>query len=126
MDLAISVLQPFAQAIMDGTKRYEDRSYRPARRLLAGEPLIIHAARAAWHDVFESAIPLGQWTDPQILAFGAILGIVRITSVEDHEFGFRWHLADPRSCRPIAASGAQRFWRPTPTALYALDAHLAA
>lgn len=75
---ALSILQPWAWAIVHGTKRIENRTwstkYRGPLALLAGKSprLLAGSQPTDWH------VPLPGLPDFDSLAFGAIVGICRL------------------------------------------------
>ncbi len=119
---ALTVCQPYARLIVEGTKRVENRSWPTRYR----GPLLIHAGKSRrWLDTYDGPVPAG-------LVFGAILGIVELVAclhwdgykitklpqgyhwIAMHEFAsgpYCWVLADAvRFETPIPWRGAQGLW----------------
>lgn len=69
---ALSLLQPWASAIVEGRKRYETRGYATSYRGL----LAIHASSALPAFARQTAAELGIDVDP--LPRGAVIGVVRL------------------------------------------------
>jgi hypothetical protein len=103
---ALTVRQPWAWAIVHGTKRIENRSRHFSHR----GPLLIHAGL--------SRAELGKlgWQPPaEHLAFGALIGVVEVVDcvplaqVEGDEWAEGPHcliLRNPRPIAPIAWKGS--------------------
>lgn len=124
-DLALSVRQPWAWAIVHGGKDIENRSasairlgqMRPAR-------IAIHAAagltRFEWDQAVAIMARLGVEPPPAAeLPRGAVVGAATVTAIVRASaspwfFGPRGlSLADPEACEPVPASGLLGFfaWR---------------
>ena len=106
----LSIRQPWAHLIVNGTKDVENRGWAPTYR----GPLLIHAGQTLhtaalpyllrWHDVE---------VDPSVLQFGLILGAVDLVDCRKkktsrwHKRGdFGWYLENPRRLRsPIPYKG---------------------
>jgi hypothetical protein len=104
---ALTIRQPWASLIMDGSKDVENRSRPTKYRGI----LVIHAGLA--DDPTEPA--------DADLPRGAIIGTVRLVDcVRDSESPWaradQWHwiLADPRPCRPRPAKGQLGLWSLSP------------
>jgi hypothetical protein len=104
---ALTIRQPWASLIIDGSKDVENRSWPTNYRGI----LVVHAG--AKDDPSEPAE-----TD---LPRGAIIGTVRVIDcVRDSESPwavpgqYHWILSDPRPCRPRAARGQQGLWDLSP------------
>lgn len=82
---ALTIKQPHAARIMNGTKVIEFRSWRTSYRGV----LHIHAGL--------SLDPRARPWDGAPLAFGAILGHVNLYDVNGTYPDFQWHLRDPSS-----------------------------
>jgi hypothetical protein len=117
----LSVQQPWADLILSGKKKVENRSWRVRYRGLLG----IHASssRASWEAVGQGC--LDQWLPTwrqQPPLFGALLGVVQLASIcrhvdlpadlREHEFADRspanwcWLLRQPlRLPRPLTVRG---------------------
>ena len=91
---ALSVMQPFAEQILLGIKRYEYRSRRTHRRgrvyLYASERR--HEDAAEWDR-------LGSGID---VRFGHVIGTIEIVDCDwsARDNCFRWHLRNPRRLPP--------------------------
>lgn len=103
---AISLVQPWAQLVVDGRKQYETRSWQPGPWVW-GSPLAIHASKAL---TTTNQYLAGRWGYPaDTLPRGAIVGVVRLVktyqtrdltdlSDEEREYGdfslgrFGWRL----------------------------------
>jgi hypothetical protein len=86
---ALSVKQPWADAIVRGRQRVEFRSWRTAYR----GPLAIHAST-------RPAAGAGE------LPLGCLVGVVTLVDCKPARGGWRWLLADPRPlARPVACKG---------------------
>lgn len=135
----LTVLQPWASAIMSGNKRIENRNWKPNSPMLAtakklvGQRIGIHAG-ARWYEVMkpepEHVHLLNVWAYTDNLPLGAILGTVMLDAVLDRRFivpdKFTWvfdHpwamrdattwlvLSDPQPfAKPIHAKGMRGFW----------------
>lgn len=132
-ELAISVRQPWAWAIVHAGKRYENRS-RPALKHMAFHrgPLAIHAAKGMTRDEYESArdymASIGvACPAPHDLVRGGIIGVVVLKDivhrVKDEDLGKTAWLFGPgalvlsqaKPVAPIAAVGALGLfaWEPS-------------
>lgn len=128
-ELALSVRQPWAWAIIHAGKPFENRS---AKAVLFMVPLCgrraIHASKGMTRDEYEDAREfmrtLGvECPPPAELLRGGIIGSVEITGVTKEStspwfFGPRGLiLSDPRPCDFIPAMGALGYFRWTPAAV---------
>jgi len=100
---ALTIRQPFAELILRGEKRAECRTWLTDYRGL----LAVHAAQLLDRDALRRYPHL----DPDGLALGAIVGIVRLTDVRRRRDQFRWLLADPiRLPEPLPCRGRLSLW----------------
>ena len=125
-EIALSVRQPWAHAIIHFDKDVENRSWQAVKRgNFTPRRVAIHAAKGMTKAEFEEAeafIDGRGWTCPgaDALRRGQIIGSVEIYDiVSKHDspwfFGPRGLLLrDPRPCQPIPAVGALGFfkWQP--------------
>lgn len=126
---ALTIKQPWADAITHGTKRTENRTWvTPYRGLLlihAGasyDPMgrfIItdRAALNSWPDTRRAIIATAELTDchPAVPGCCAPWG-------EPHPGTFHWTLTSIRPlARPVPANGALRLWRPAPDICRTVD-----
>jgi hypothetical protein len=112
---ALTVLQPWAWAIMDGRKRVENRTWRTSHR----GPLLIHAGKGRGWLTESRKLPDGSFY-PHDLQFGVLLGIVQVVDcvpvaqIAHDPFAsgpWCWVLEKPQKLeRPIACSGNQMLW----------------
>lgn len=111
---AITVRNPWAWAIVHGTKRIENRSWTTAYR----GPLAIHAGMANWSDDDHEFVRHLCPSLPDDLYGGAIIGTVDLVDVVTASRSpwfsgpFGWVLANPRPCEPYAVGGKLGLWTP--------------
>jgi len=124
-DIALSVRQPWAWAIVAGHKDIENRStFAVSKAAFDARPVAIHAAKGMTRDEYEEAADfmatLGvRCPRPDALVRGAIIGAANIVAiVKNHSspwfFGPRGLvLMDQRPVSPIPAAGALGYfqWR---------------
>ncbi len=133
---ALTICQPYAELIVSGEKRVENRVWHTSHR----GPLLIHAgASRDWLDTYRHL--------PDSMDFSAIVGIVELTHVVPFQpgrnprppRGFEWLAEDPhaegprcwilanarRFKRPIESAGAQGLWYPKPEVMQQIEAQLA-
>ena len=126
-DIALSVRQPWAWAIIDGCKVIENRSEGAIRAGgMTCRRIAVHAARGMTRREYDWAV----WRlerhgvacpRPDALPRGAIIGavdVVEIVSDSDSEwFGgpMGLMLARPMACEPIPAAGALGYFRWAPS-----------
>ncbi len=133
---ALSLWQPWASLVADGTKRVETRSWRTSHR----GPIAIHAAatRAGWEDLDEEValllglkcVPPRRAPRPSDYAHGAVVAIADLVHCEVMDEGllasedrlerlvgdwrlgrFAWFLENVRPVQaPIPARGRQGLW----------------
>ncbi|MFF6844638.1 hypothetical protein ACFY8X_38610 [Streptomyces tanashiensis] len=122
---ALTIRQPYADAIVWGTKRTENRS-RPIPAAHLGTTILIHAAKAPHASgVVASDFTNATWPDTR----SAIIGTAVLDSchqatddcctpwgVVGH---WHWQLRDCRPLlRPVPAAGALGLWAPSHDVLY--------
>jgi hypothetical protein len=90
---ALSVRQPYAEAIASGAKRREFRSWAP--RIIVGSDLLVVASRTPGP---------GYGGEPQ----GVAICVVRVAKITGTEGDYAWHLENPRRvvAWPIKGSAA--------------------
>jgi hypothetical protein len=133
---ALTIWQPFADLIVSGRKRVENRSWAPAASAI-GQRIAIHAGKARWSPPTPIAPDGGPWPDgPRGVVVGTavLLGVTAPAGdgrqvprgisdvldpiVESDPFAdpqsWRWILVDPITIDPVPARGAQGLWRWTP------------
>lgn len=124
---ALSIRQPFADSVMYGTKRIENRS-RPVPAAYIGVRFLLHASKAGDRRAVLNGIR------PHSDVRGAILGAFTITAyhldgddcIPNCSFWgqgqlFHWQLADViRLDQPVPAKGFLGFWTPAPDVLDAV------
>jgi hypothetical protein len=114
---ALTIRQPFAYSISHGSKRIENRSWRPPESML-GERIAIHAAKRIDG---QAAIDLGLESTPDVrLPTMAIVATARLVKVIDarpkgqQSFWWTgplaWVLADVRPTRVIYTPGRLGLW----------------
>lgn len=134
---ALTVKQPWANAIAHGSKRTENRTWpAPAKHL--GTRVLIHAG-AAYDPMGRFIIDrddLDSWPDTR----GAILAVATLASCHFDGDGcsenctawgqrqvFHWKFADVSQLAiPVPAKGALGFWAPGASVLAAIEAQLQA
>ncbi|KRV47547.1 hypothetical protein AQ490_06525 [Wenjunlia vitaminophila] len=128
MDLpsrALSIRQPWADAIVYGEKRVENRGWAPPSTAI-GAPLLVHASQ---HPI-PGALP-ATMTAAWPGTLGAIIGTVQLTGVHRATGGccapwgepdaWHWELTQPRPLPdPIPCPGRLRLWTPPPQVLQQL------
>jgi hypothetical protein len=105
---AISIRQPYAEAILQGKKRKE---FRPVRTWMRGL-VWIYASKTPGDDPAMWRKLKAQLGD---LETGMIVGTVEIVDcVEEEGGGWAYVLKNPRRCRTWAPHGVAQpiFWRP--------------
>lgn len=115
---ALTVCQPWAWAIMDGPKRWENRSWSTNYR----GPLLIHAGKSkTWLREGLAFLGAQGLTVPSDLPMGALLGLVtladvrNVRTVTNDPFAFGpecWNVDRPSKLeRPIPYRGSQGLFR---------------
>jgi hypothetical protein len=126
---ALTILQPWCDAITRGDKRVENRSWAPDG-WTPNMPVALHAGkRFDWGAVF----PPGKtalWSAPEDVALGAVLAVAKIAGFHwcntysgdgcsaaepcspwGAEGQYHWALADVRPlAEPVPCRGYQRLW----------------
>jgi len=122
-NIALSVRQPWAWAIIHAGKDIENRStYAVTKGGFEPKRICIHASKGMTKDEYEAARDFMATLDvecprPDDLIRGAIIGMVTVTAVvNDHSspwfFGPRGLvLTDPVAIEPIPASGALGYFK---------------
>lgn len=127
----LTIWQPWADSIIHGPKRVENRDWLPPRNVVM-KRLAIHAAAREpdyatwerWFDCAARARAQGQYVpdlDRQQLVRGCIVGTVIVvghfTAADDRSRDpwvggsrYCWILTDPRPCVPIPVRGLQKLW----------------
>ena len=117
---ALTVLQPWAWALIHGPKRIENRSWATYYR----GPLVIHAGKSRkWLDVGVPALRENGIAIPDNFEYGAIIGIVDLVECFHYSVltdaqrcdvyahgPFCWVTANPRPLQPHTWKGAQGLW----------------
>ena len=122
---ALTIRQPYADAIVWGAKRVENRS-RPLSDMHLGKMVFIHAALAP-HASKVTAADLGLDHAPDVR--GAVIGTAVLDSCHQNANGccapwgmagfWHWVLRDVRPLpRPVPAVGMLGLWTPTPDVLH--------
>lgn len=88
---ALSVKQPFAEAIASGEKRYEYRTWAP--RTIEGRDLLIVASKTPGP---------GYAGEPT----GVAICVVRVVRIGGAPQGYAWHLESPRRVEPEPIKGS--------------------
>lgn len=126
---ALTIKQPWADAIVHGSKRTENRTW-PAPAKHIGTRILIHAGAAydpMGRFIITDRDALNSWPDVR----GAILAVATLTGCHLDEgccapWGerqvFHWHLADVSPLAiPVPAKGRLQFWTPTEAVLAAIE-----
>lgn len=123
---ALTVLQPWAWAILHAGKTVENRTWPTAYR----GPLLIHAGKSR-RLVGCDMPPAVDPPDPAELVFGAILGLVDLVDCVPVEKRpddvwacgpWCFVLANPLPIKPVACAGALNLWEPPAGELKAVRA----
>lgn len=131
---ALTIKQPWADAIVHGEKRVENRTWTRSYR----GPILIHAG--AGYDLMGRFLitdraALNSWpnTPSAILAVADITDIHQATGTccepwgEPHDHVYHWTLANIRPLpTPVPAKGRQGLWTPNPELLAAVEQQLQA
>jgi hypothetical protein len=101
---ALTIRQPFAAAILAGSKTVEYRSWPTNHR---GD-LLIHAglkkAPEEWLERYPDV-------DPEALVYGAILGVVEVVDCRLRRGQYEWVLGNPRPfAEPVPCKGNTRLF----------------
>uniref|UniRef100_A0AAU2VRD1 ASCH domain-containing protein n=1 Tax=Streptomyces sp. NBC_00008 TaxID=2903610 RepID=A0AAU2VRD1_9ACTN len=124
---AVSIRQPWADAIIFGNKRTENRTWALPRSAV-GTILLIHASKSADRGALPTPMT-DRWPDDR----GALIGYARFPSShhasthcctpwgEPH--AWHWTLTDVHPLpTPVPCPGSLGLWTPPPTALQAITA----
>ncbi len=136
---ALSIMQPWAGAIVHGPKRIENRTWRPLQLKDGPFAIWIHASAKPDRDAIELPTPVlwhwiegrDRWSADTLPAWGltcgAIIGAAVVYSVRDRVDDLpegqaewwagplAWVLRDVVALQePVRASGRLSLWRPTP------------
>lgn len=131
---ALTIKQPWADAIGHGEKRIENRTWQPPGKHI-GTRILIHAGAAydpMGRFIITDRDALNSWPD----ARKAIIAVAELASVHAAADGccapwgeldvYHWELSDVIPLpEPVPAKGALGFWTPTPEVLAAVEAQLA-
>ena len=126
---ALTIKQPWADAIVHGEKRTENRTWLAPSRYI-GTRILIHAGLTGDRRAALSGVRPG----PDVR--GAILGVATLASCHFDGDGcsencatwgqrdvFHWQLVDVAALvAPVPAKGKLGFWTPTPDAIAAIEA----
>ena len=119
---ALTVLQPWANAIAYGTKRVENRGWLPPANFI-GARIAIHAGKR--HDYNARLAEGCSWPEAAAVRYGAVLAVATVTGSCNVVLGCdgdcspwavrgqdHWHLADVRPlAEPVPCRGALGLWR---------------
>lgn len=125
----ITIWEPYASHIVFGSKRIENRDWKPWAKLM-GRRIAIHAAMRPLdvYDISDAQVQARR-AGSSVLTFplseldarrGHIIGTAILSgwfesgggTAEPWEVGrFCWRLADVRPCVPVRAKGAQGIWQ---------------
>ncbi|GHJ34302.1 ASCH domain-containing protein [Streptomyces hygroscopicus] len=120
---ALTVRQPYADAIIHGTKRVENRTQRPPADVL-GRLILIHAGL----EPHASGVTAADFTDEQWPDVrGAIIGMAKLTGCHLETDGccvpwgmaghWHWELDKVSALRPVPAKGKLGLWNPEQSVL---------
>lgn len=93
---ALSVRQPYAEAIASGAKRREFRTW--ARNIIVGQDLLIVASRMPGP---------GYDGEPQ----GVAICVVRVVKITGSDGAYAWHLENPRRVVALPIKGSASLFR---------------
>lgn len=123
----LTIRQPWADAIVHGTKRIENRTWWVSTLPMH---LLLHAAAGVDR---AAVLPIGEYV-PGDRVTGAILGVATLTEVHDPDWcspwgepdALHWVLDDVHALpEPVPYKGSLGLWRPTPELLTSVTAQLA-
>lgn len=151
---ALSLWQPIAHFVVDGTKPLENRTWAPPRSVI-GHRIALHAADRYDADLahwVERAFPELRVPRPEEVVRGAVVGVATVRGVLDQRPGalfsdvdwaikqgivtaeeLRWNLhqaslwvlREPaKLAQPVPCSGHQRLWHLPPDVLKQVEAQL--
>lgn len=124
--MGLTVMQPWAAAIVHGPKRIENRDWRPPAGMI-GNYIAIHAGKS-YDKRWETELFIWDQMDCNLSfelarVHSAIVGVARLKEVVESSgdgwfFGpFGWVLEDVRAIEPIPYSGKQGLWSIPPDTL---------
>lgn len=126
MMLALTILQPYASAIMAGVKPVENRSWRPPQHAI-GQRLWIHAGKSrSMMGPFLLREVKALWPEapaadeyPMGVVLGSVLlaGVDRLSARGECPWScgpWCWLLEDPQPIEPVAVRGYQGLWEIDP------------
>lgn len=130
---ALTVKQPWADAIVHGTKRTENRTWKPSQPV--GSRILIHAGAAydpMGRFVIDDRDLLQSWPD----ARGAIVAVAEISDVHSAQSGccapwgqpgvYHWALSNVVALpEPVPCGGRQMLWTPSDDVLAGVRRQLA-
>ncbi len=145
---ALTIKQPWAWAITNGTKRVENRTWRPLFDIV-GQRIAIHSsaridkaellaytALGAWLEPTVNALPTGSIVGTAIVAGYSVMEGNRITQQSKGTQGYNpradpwfcgpvgWLLEDVRKVEPIPCKGALGLWDVPPAILAEIETQL--
>ncbi len=116
---ALTVHQPWAEAIVSGVKPVENRSW-PLPRDYIGKPIAIHAGKKYDEEGRDWLRMSGLWSPPWDLVLGAVVGVAIfgesyrfVQAVEPtrwHSGPWCWPIRNAVRVDPITCRGAQGLW----------------
>lgn len=123
-DVALSIRQPWAWAIVSGLRDVENRSWSPNNMAINFRGWVaIHAASPMTESDYEAAAKFIEYVSgrqappPALLPRGAIVGWAHVVDVATSH-GSRWFtgpyaaiFANPKPCHPIPAAGGANLFR---------------
>jgi len=123
--LALTLQQPWANAVRDLGKRTENRSWPPPQRVL-GQFIAIHAGMSFREDAADwIAARSGRMLTRQNVPLGAVVALARVIKVVQEHPGdpwfvgpYGWVLDDVVPLTPVPCRGRQQLWR-VPQEVYA-------
>lgn len=125
---ALTVLEPWADAIANGPKRFENRTWKPPQAAI-GQLIAIHAGKRLSPDILADYVQIARRAgiNPQSivsgfygLPAGAVVAVARLTGYATasddpwFEGPIGWQLADVLSIVPVACRGMQGLWQLPP------------
>lgn len=124
---ALTIRQPWADSIVYGTKRIENRSW-PLPAAYTGTPILLHSAKTGDRRAVLNGIL------PETDVRGAILAVITFPSCHydgddcgpncsfwGHDQVFHWQIADVTPLpMPVPAKGQLGFWTPNPAVIAAV------
>ena len=120
---ALTVRQPWATAIRDLDKRFENRTWRPPDAAL-GQVIAVHAGRSFEEEGADwIAARFGVMLTAKTVPLGAIIALARLQQIvkKSDDLWFRgpygWELSDVLPLEPILCKGKLGLW-PVPAELH--------